>query len=41
VVKVYLEVYGCSANVADAEIMLGLLRSRGHEVVNDPELSES
>ncbi|KYH37801.1 MAG: hypothetical protein AYL29_003630 [Candidatus Bathyarchaeota archaeon B24] len=40
VVRVYLEVYGCSANVADAEIMLGLLRSRGHEVVNDPELSD-
>lgn len=39
-VKVYFEVYGCSANVADAEIMLGLLKSRGHEVVEDPKLSD-
>lgn len=35
--KVYVEVYGCSANVADAEIMLGLLKSRGYEIIDDPE----
>ena len=34
--KVYAEVYGCSANQADGEIALGLLRSRGYEVVDSP-----
>ena len=38
--KVYLEVYGCSANVADAEVMLGLLRSRGYEIVDSPEKAD-
>lgn len=36
-VKVYSEIYGCAANVADAEIALGILKSRGHEVVSSPE----
>ncbi len=35
--KVYAEVYGCSANQADGEIALGLLKSRGYEVVDSPE----
>ncbi|MBS7611748.1 tRNA (N(6)-L-threonylcarbamoyladenosine(37)-C(2))-methylthiotransferase [Candidatus Bathyarchaeota archaeon] len=38
--KVYMEVYGCSANVADAEVMLGLLKSRGYEIVKDPEKAD-
>ncbi|MEM1942547.1 MAG: tRNA (N(6)-L-threonylcarbamoyladenosine(37)-C(2))-methylthiotransferase [Candidatus Caldarchaeum sp.] len=35
--RVYAEVYGCSANQADGEIALGLLRSRGYKVVEKPE----
>ncbi len=35
--KIYWEVYGCAANVADAEIALGILRDRGHEVVSSPD----
>jgi len=36
VVKIYVETYGCAANVADSEIALGLLREAGHEFVSDP-----
>lgn len=35
-----MEVYGCSANVADAEVMLGLLKSRGYEIVDSPEKAD-
>jgi len=35
--KIYMEVYGCSANVADAEVMLGLLKARGYEIVDSPD----
>ena len=35
--KIYAEVYGCAANVADAEIALGILSERGHEIVSRPE----
>ncbi|MEM4172254.1 MAG: hypothetical protein QXX49_04695, partial [Candidatus Caldarchaeum sp.] len=35
--RVYAEVYGCSANQADGEIALGLLRNRGYEIVDRPE----
>ena len=34
--KAYLEVYGCSANKADAEIIEGILEKRGDEMVTDP-----
>ncbi|MDW8084325.1 MAG: tRNA (N(6)-L-threonylcarbamoyladenosine(37)-C(2))-methylthiotransferase [Candidatus Caldarchaeum sp.] len=34
--RVYAEVYGCSANQADGEIALGLLRSKGYEIVESP-----
>lgn len=34
--KVYAEVYGCAANMADGEIALGILRERGHVLVSDP-----
>lgn len=35
--RIYWEVYGCAANVADAEIALGILRDRGHEIVSSPD----
>ncbi|MEM2555347.1 MAG: tRNA (N(6)-L-threonylcarbamoyladenosine(37)-C(2))-methylthiotransferase [Candidatus Caldarchaeum sp.] len=38
--KVYAEVYGCSANQADGEIALGLLKTRGYEVVDSPEKAD-
>ena len=38
--KVYGEFYGCSANRADYEIMLGLLKSNGFEFVNSPSKSD-
>jgi MiaB-like tRNA modifying enzyme len=37
--KIYSEVYGCSANVADYEIALGLLKKAGFELVNNKEES--
>lgn len=39
-VKVYVESYGCSANVADAEIAMGLLREHGIELVDSPSASD-
>jgi len=38
--KVYLETYGCSANQSDSEIMLGLLKERGYQIVNSPTKSD-
>lgn len=35
--KVYSEVYGCSANIADSEMMLGLLKQNGFQIVNNVE----
>ncbi len=35
--KVYAEVYGCAANMADGEIALGLLRNRGYEISSSPD----
>ncbi len=40
-VKVYGEVYGCSANRADHEIMLGLLKNASMEIVDSPEKSDA
>jgi MiaB-like tRNA modifying enzyme len=37
---VYSEVYGCSANVADQEIALGLLKKNGFKLVNDTSRSD-
>ncbi|MCS6783699.1 MAG: tRNA (N(6)-L-threonylcarbamoyladenosine(37)-C(2))-methylthiotransferase [Candidatus Caldarchaeum sp.] len=34
--RVYAEVYGCSANQADGEIALGILKKKGHQVVDRP-----
>jgi MiaB-like tRNA modifying enzyme len=38
--RVYSEVYGCSANVADQEIALGLLKKNGFKFVNDAKQSD-
>ncbi|RMF31636.1 MAG: tRNA (N(6)-L-threonylcarbamoyladenosine(37)-C(2))-methylthiotransferase [Candidatus Nitrosothermus koennekii] len=35
--KIRIEYYGCSANVADAEMIAGILANDGHEIVNDDE----
>ena len=32
----YVETYGCQMNVADTEIVLGLLQGAGYERTNDP-----
>ncbi len=34
--KVYAEVYGCAANQAEGEILLGLIKEAGFSIVNDP-----
>lgn len=33
--KVYLEVYGCTANKGDASLVLGLLKENDHEIVDN------
>lgn len=38
--RVYTEIYGCTANVADGEIALGILREAGWEIVDKPEDSD-
>ncbi|MEM3884502.1 MAG: tRNA (N(6)-L-threonylcarbamoyladenosine(37)-C(2))-methylthiotransferase [Nitrososphaerota archaeon] len=35
--KVYAEVYGCAANQADGEIILGLLEGAGFRIVSNPD----
>ncbi|MCS7126346.1 MAG: tRNA (N(6)-L-threonylcarbamoyladenosine(37)-C(2))-methylthiotransferase [Aigarchaeota archaeon] len=35
--RVYAEVYGCTANVADGEIALGLFKEAGYEIVERPD----
>jgi len=39
--KVYVEVFGCSANMADSEIASGLLRKAGHTPVASPEEADA
>ncbi len=34
--RYYIETYGCQMNVADSELMAGVLRREGHERVEDP-----
>ena len=36
-VKVYIETYGCAVNQADSEIMAGIIKKRGYELVNNPD----
>jgi MiaB-like tRNA modifying enzyme len=38
--KVFIESYGCSANAADSEIMAGVLKEAGFEIVNSSEESD-
>ena len=38
--KVWIESYGCSANLADAEIISGLLKKDGYELTHDPKNAE-
>jgi MiaB-like tRNA modifying enzyme len=33
--KIFAEVYGCSGNISDFEIALGLLKKEGYEIVDD------
>ena len=39
--RVYVEVFGCSANMADSEIASGLLREAGHTHVASPEEADA
>jgi tRNA-2-methylthio-N6-dimethylallyladenosine synthase len=38
--RVYIETYGCQMNVADSELMLGVLRGDGYVQVEDPSLAD-
>ncbi len=38
--RVYLETYGCQMNVADTELMLGLLGQEGYIATDDPGLAD-
>jgi len=38
--KVYVESYGCSSNLADKEIALGILKSKGFSLSEDPKDSD-
>lgn len=38
--KIYAEIYGCTANVADGEIAIGILKDSNWEVVGKPEDSD-
>ncbi len=39
-IKIWIESYGCSANLADAEIISGMLRKNGYAITHDPENAE-
>jgi tRNA A37 methylthiotransferase MiaB len=39
--KVYVEAFGCSANLADSEMVQGLLREAGHTIVVEPESADA
>ncbi|MFZ1517600.1 MAG: tRNA (N6-isopentenyl adenosine(37)-C2)-methylthiotransferase MiaB, partial [Ignavibacteriaceae bacterium] len=35
--NVYIETYGCQMNLADTEIVLGILKKQGYDVTDNPE----
>lgn len=35
--NVYIEIYGCQMNVADTEIVLGILKKQGYDITDKPE----
>ncbi len=39
--RIYVEAYGCTANMADSEMVSGLLVEAGHVVVDDPGAAEA
>ena len=39
--KVYFVSLGCPKNQVDTEVMLGVVREGGHELVDDPELADT
>jgi threonylcarbamoyladenosine tRNA methylthiotransferase CDKAL1 len=39
--RIHVEVYGCSANQADSEMVQGLLGEAGHTLVGEPESAEA
>jgi len=40
-VRIYYEVYGCAASVADSEIAMGILKERGHVIASRPEEADA
>ena len=38
--KAYVETYGCQMNLADGELMQGVLAARGYEIVSTPEAAD-
>ena len=38
--KVYIKTYGCQMNENDSLYMMGILKERGHEIVDDPEFAD-
>ena len=39
--KVYLEVYGCTANKSDASLIKGIIKDSSHEIVNEIEQADA
>jgi MiaB-like tRNA modifying enzyme len=37
---IYLQTYGCSANINNSEILSGLLKQAGYEITNNPDIAE-
>ncbi|MBW7887916.1 MAG: tRNA (N6-isopentenyl adenosine(37)-C2)-methylthiotransferase MiaB [Bacteroidetes bacterium] len=38
--KIYIETYGCQMNVADSEVVLGILGNEGYAPINSPETAD-
>jgi len=38
--KVYIETYGCQMNIADTELILGLLKPEGYEAIHAPDQAD-